>query len=390
MAPSMSFSYQWKRDSIEIPGATSAAYTVQAEDEARAMTCTVTASAAGLSAHATTAPSAAVSAPGLITPAAAAAFPIGLAIGNDPAVLYGSDHGLAQYEAMRSYGFTTVRIDAGYQTGGPSGNDRTIRAALAAGLDVLILIDGYDITIGAVAFAIWCRSVAETYGPLGVHHYEVLNEENYFGNWDRSPARTVSATGYVALLTAAYAAIKAADPSATVLLGGMACVSATDGAALGDGRYAEHLLPTTFITLVYAALGGSSTGAFDGVAVHPYTFPNNPGTTGDNFMNNLAPTGTTVRTVMVANGDRDKALWITEFGAPTGTDAGYTALTRAEQSAQLSSALTHCAEWDYVAAFYVFNWNDGRNDGDFGLVDVDYVPKPALAQVVAFIGAAHL
>jgi hypothetical protein len=384
MTQPISYTYQWKRNGGAIAGATDSTYDLRPADQAASMTCTVTASDAAGSTSETSEPSAGVAA------AVTASFPIGVAIGNDPAVLYAPDDGLAQYRSMRSNGFTTIRMDVGYQTSGPSGNDATVRAAVDAGLEVLLLLDGYDISIGADAFAAWCYSVVAIYSAIGIHHYEVLNEENYFGNWDTSGAETVSAVGYAALLKASYAAIKRADGSATVLLGGMACVSATNGAALGHGNYARHLLPTTFISLVYEALGGSSAGAFDAVAVHPYTFPNVPGTTGDNFMNNLAPSGTTVRTIMVANGDAAKPIWVSEFGAPTGTTGGYVAMTEAEQITQLTRGIALCTGWGYIGAFYVFSWNDDATDGDFGLLDSGYMAKPALAQVKAYIGRNQL
>lgn len=58
---------------------------------------------------------------------------------------------------------------------------------------------------------------------MGVHTFEIWNEPNYAQFWPSAP----NAAEYVTMLKAGYAAVKTADPGATVLMGGL---SPTTGA----------------------------------------------------------------------------------------------------------------------------------------------------------------
>jgi hypothetical protein len=92
-------------------------------------------------------------------------------------------------------------------------------------------------------------------------------------------------TRYVALLKASYGAIKAADPSAKVVLGALVGLS------------------WKTLQLIYDAGAG---GAFDAVALHPYT--GKPA--------NVARIVRYVRAVMDRNGDGAKPILVTELGWP--------------------------------------------------------------------------
>ena len=92
-------------------------------------------------------------------------------------------------------------------------------------------------------------------------------------------------TRYVALLHAAYGAIKAADPTATVVLGALVGLS------------------WKTLQLIYDAGAG---GSFDAVALHPYTAK--PA--------NVVRIVRFVRDVMNRNGDAAKPIQVTELGWP--------------------------------------------------------------------------
>ena len=83
-----------------------------------------------------------------------------------------------------------------------------------------------------------------------IRAWQVWNEPNVPFYWSRQPF----AAGYVKLLKAARAAIRAADPKATVLLAGM-----TNGARS----------PSWVALRMILRAGGR--GQFDAVALHPYT-----------------------------------------------------------------------------------------------------------------------
>jgi acetylornithine deacetylase/succinyl-diaminopimelate desuccinylase-like protein len=79
-------------------------------------------------------------------------------------------------------------------------------------------------------YAAYVRAVVHRYKGT-VHVWEISNEENIAAFWRPVP----NASAYAALLEAAYAAIKAEDPTATVLIGGLA---ASDLGFLEQGRAA--------------------------------------------------------------------------------------------------------------------------------------------------------
>ena len=146
-------------------------------------------------------------------------------------------------------------------------------------------------------FGVFANYVANAFGDT-VSAYEIWNEEDSPANWSGTPAQ------YAGLLEAAYPAIKSANPSATVILGGLGA---------NDYPYLQEL---------YQAGAGHS---FDAVGVHtddacsitsPYAFAYNPGT---NQINRWSFLGfTTVHATMAANGDASKPIsfrniWVREL-----------------------------------------------------------------------------
>lgn len=303
---------------------------------------------------------------------------IGVSLGFAQALWGTADHGAAQYAAMHADGFHGVRIDCPMDN--PGTNDATIRAAIAAGLDVLLILDGYQTQNGPAAFAAFAQATVKEYAPLGVHHYELLNEPGSATNWDTQD-NFVNPSAYAALCKQAYTAIKAVDPAAVVVLGGNSVFQSSNGAGPDtNGNYVGSILPATFLTAVYAANGGTTAGLCDAIGMHPYCDPNLP-STGNNWGVFLNPVGTagfygdSVFAVMSAHGEAKKPVWITEFGFQTASvqAAGFTAA--------LNMAMAGPAT---VAAFYCFNWSDD-GDGAYGLNTSAYAPKPALAAVEKFL-----
>lgn len=274
--------------------------------------------------------------------------------------------------------------------------DYAIRQARAAGLEVLMPIaDGvpywasadpakYEDATGRHWNIAWkpmnisdyvdfARTIVTRYAALGVHHYEVWNEPNYVRFWPSGP----NAAEYTALLQAAYPAIKEADPDATVVMGG-----------LSGSDY-------PFLEAMYAA---GARGYFDIAAVHPYTHDddptlcwNEPGTTRHA---KFALCGIEeVRRTMLANGDTS-SIWLTEMG--WSTSAVNNGVSEETQADYLTKAFTEIERYPYVTNtfWYSFrsNWwsnNDPTDlEANYGLVSVDFTPKPAYAAFKAYAGAA--
>jgi hypothetical protein len=213
------------------------------------------------------------------------------------------------------------------------------------------------------AFVGW---LAQQFGSQ-VSAYEIWNEEDAPGWWEGAP----DPVAYTQLLKAVYPAIKAANPNATVVLGGL------------TGNDYE------FLEGVYRA-GGK--GYFDAVGVHtdtacnklsPYEFLRGAG-------NRLIPDSflayREVHAVMLANGD-EKPIWMTEFSWRTTTNecdegawAGKTAegVSEEQQATYLRQAL-HCMAQDpYVQ---VAMWFPLQDEGSVfsGLLRADGSRKPSFA-----------
>ena len=198
-----------------------------------------------------------------------------------------------------------------------------------------------------------------------VDAWEVWNEPNLIDFWSTGP----NASRYAQLLRAAYPAVKAGDPTAPVLFGGV---------AYNDYR---------FISAAYAAVPDLGN-YYDVMATHPYPRPADapPDRVWLDSDGRIAVKAFAayreVRKVMVAHGD-DKPLWFTEFGWSTNTLDGW-GVTESQQAAYLEQAL-RCLEQDpyvHVAVWYMHRnhaWAADANtwEDQLGLVRTDFSRKPA-------------
>lgn len=152
------------------------------------------------------------------------------------------------------------------------------------------------------AFAAYAAATVARYKDR-VHVWEVWNEPNTEYYW-RGGA---TAQQYGALLKATYSAIKAVDPTATVLVGGL-------------DQFSDP-----FMQGVHAAGAGSS---YDGLAIHLYTLDGAPETSS-------IPTYLDAAQAFLNRSASGRGLWITEVSWSTCTKcAGAT--TEADQAAWLS------------------------------------------------------
>jgi hypothetical protein len=211
------------------------------------------------------------------------------------------------------------------------------------------------------AFATLSTQAVSALKPLGVELYEVMNEPNCAG---------ISASSYTAILKSSYTALKRADPSAFVLAAGL-CPN--------GGSYE----PYTYLQAMYRA---GAKGYFDAANDHPYSFPDTPLQTGDGW--NPWSYLPQMHAIMANNGDGSKQIWLTEFGCPTGTDAGQPAdCTPTTEGAQITDAFSMARSWSWAGPLFVFSWQDTSEDGDFGLYTSTGVAKaPALAAFEAAAG----
>lgn len=297
-------------------------------------------------------------------------------------------------DSMKDAGARWIRMDVNWaviQAGGPSSYgwapfDRVAAAARARGLSVLaeiVYTPSWARPAGAPAesppanlddYARFAAAAAAHYAPLGVHAYEIWNEPNNASFW-RPRADVVR---YTAMLRAAYPAIKAADPGAVVVTGGMS-------PAVDDGR---NVAPLTFLRGIYAN-GGKA--FFDAVGHHPYCYPAYAGDAQAwSAWYQMYGTSPSLRSIMADNGDSGKQIWATEFGAPTGGPEG-AFVAEQVQAAMLTRAFDLFPTYDWAGPMF---WYSGRDLGTapdtsenfYGILRHDFSTKPAYAAYAAATG----
>jgi polysaccharide biosynthesis protein PslG len=217
-------------------------------------------------------------------------------------------------------------------------------------------------------YAAFAQQAVRRYAPLGARWWEIWNEPNTARFWGPAP----SASAYARLLIASYGPMKAANPSITVISGGLA--PAETETLQGT---VTRIAPVDFLRDVYAA---GAHGSFDAIGFHPYTFPALPSShfSGSAWFQ-LYGTPTSVRSLMLAGGDGGKAIWGTEFGAPT---AGQDSVPEAAQATMASAGYRIWSAYPWTGPLFWYSYLDrGTNASDredfFGLVRHDGAPKPA-------------
>ena len=191
----------------------------------------------------------------------------------------------------------------------------------------------------------------------------------------KSFAHPDAAPIYAQVLKLSYPIIKAADPEALVLTGGLGGNKDKNGNIPGD----------VFLADLYKA---GAKAYFDAVSYHPYTYPLLPSDDkGDRGWSRMLA----ARQTMVDNGDGDKQIWVTEFGAPTG---GRNGVSQEQQAAIMHDAYRLWAGYSWAGPLCWFDYRDkGTDTSDqgnfFGLYTNDGQPKLALAQFKSLVPPAN-
>jgi hypothetical protein len=256
--------------------------------------------------------------------------------------------------------------------------DWLVRAAEYYGLDLVLRLDHppqWAVAPDKVraadfsAYAAFAGRVAERYQGR-VTAYIVWNEPNLAAEWAGRPP---DAAGYVELLCAAEAAIRAADPQALVVSAGLAPTNATGPMARDDRRYLE------------AMYDAGAAACFDVLGSHPYGFAYSPDDAhGAHDGLNLARLAD-LRDIMVDNGDGHKPVWATEVGwttEPVRTGQQWLRVSEEEQSSYLVGAFDRAGqEWPWLERMAVWNLSTGLSVDDekqgYSILARDGTAKPA-------------
>lgn len=197
---------------------------------------------------------------------------------------------------------------------------------------------GLNILLTVSAAPSWARSSTDENGPpdnfadyatfVGalaaryagkVQAYEIWNEPNLRREWNSS-VHAINPASYIELLRAGYSAVKAADPSAVVVSGGLAPTGFNDGVNAISDR--------VFLDSLYAS---GLADVSDAIGAHPLGWANPP-----DALCCEAPVGVLThyqdpsfyflgtlnlyRGIMVDHGDGGTAIWATKFGWGTSED----------------------------------------------------------------------
>jgi hypothetical protein len=229
--------------------------------------------------------------------------------------------------------------------------------------------------------AAFASALARRYGPGGsfwsahpqltpapIRSWQIWNEPNIQAFWATGP----DPAAYVRLLDAVATAIRAADPGAEIVAGGLPYA--------GNG-----LTPPEFIAAMYAA---GARGTFDTIAIHPYAADV------AGVMEILRRT----RLQLDDLGDPERPIRATEFGWATGGPPVTVTASEPAQAALLHDAIAamqRSRDALHLRGFVAFRWQDmapnaGQTDVwalHTGLLRIDGSAKPA---VTAFADGADL
>jgi GH35 family endo-1,4-beta-xylanase len=216
-------------------------------------------------------------------------------------------------------------------------------------------------------FATFASSVAARYKNKSVNNWEIWNEENITKFWAPAP----DARQYAGMLKQTYPAIKKANPSAFVILGGMAV--GENSSSSGTNIDAVQMLQQ----LYEDGVGGS----FNAVGYHPYTYPRtalDPGSAWAKMEN----TNPSLRSIMTAHGDASKQIWLTEYGAPTNGPPSSSFVNETKQAQMVMDIPTALKNKSWAGPFFWYTYQDhgtdtGTAQNFFGLLRADGSEKPA-------------
>jgi hypothetical protein len=243
--------------------------------------------------------------------------------------------------------------------------------------------------VGKAGWAGFLKAAVQRYGPNGtlwaenpavpkhpVRVWQVWNEPNF-----KYFAAHPSPAEYGKLVKASYAALKSADPGAQVILAGL---YSRPIEAIQNYKPPRAFFATDFLEQMYKKTPGVKS-KFNGVALHPYT----------GRYSGLTSNIEDLRTVLKANHDAGKGLWITELGwsSKPPTDGNSYAKGVNGQAQQLRGAFTlltrNMAKWK-IKRVYWFSVDDQEATCNFcdgsGLFGAGFVPKKAWYEYVKFTG----
>ncbi|HEY5943461.1 MAG TPA: glycosyl hydrolase [Solirubrobacterales bacterium] len=327
-----------------------------------------------------------------------------------------------QYQRLGAGGAESVRIPVGWgsvqpSNGGPfdwSGFDSQVEEAAKAGIKVLPFLSGAPewavptkkvpgagglltpahLPVSGAARTGWAAFVTAAvarYGPNGsfwsehpgvpkrpIRNWQIWNEPNFkYFIAKPNPAE------YGKLVKNSYAALKAADPGAQLVLAGL--FARPKGARNAAGKHKSlNWYASDFLGQMYKTTPGLKT-KYSGAALHPYTIN----------ARELPEVTEEFRNVLAENKDGGKALWVTELGWSAGPKSSSNLFAKgtAGQARELKTSLTMLrnkqVKWKVKSVFW-FSVDDAPGACNFcshsGLFAPGFVPRKSWFEFVKLTG----
>jgi polysaccharide biosynthesis protein PslG len=289
---------------------------------------------------------------------------------------------IQQLAMMQKAGIVRTRIDFNMITIEPSQGDfvwarydNIVTSAASYRISIIADLEQYN-TPGwangnrgsmyaphASIYHAYAQAIASHYlGKISL--FEIGNEPNLAKYW---PPKA-NATVYSAFLKAGYTGVKAGNPSAKVISGGLAQVQGSNN-------------PISFLTRMYEK---GVKGYFDYLGIHPYSQPNGPDFSSQDLGVGSFNKVSEVKDLMDQEGDQNKQIMITEIGWPTPSNLSGGGVTQSDQAAYISLlyAKIMYENYQYVSIACIYDFiNDATNatnsQDNFGILNANYTQKPA-------------
>jgi hypothetical protein len=294
-------------------------------------------------------------------------------------------------------GATWVKQQVRWATYNPTDLDAAVAAANAGGVKVLASVvttppslrggkgeDGPPDNLEE--FGRFVGQLAARYKGR-IHAYEMWNEQNLVVEW---AGRNINACEYVTMLRHAYNAVKAADPNAIVVSGGLTPNGLNNPTLAVDDK--------VYLDQMYTCNNGEFLRIADAVGAHATGFTNAPedepgkSTTGaQSFVGHMSfyyKRLEDLHSVQVARGD-NRPIWITEYHwasakAPVPKGYEWTTFLSEDQAAQfiVRGIQDMKANKPWVGAVFIWNLNfrtfqdyHTRETAIFGALNEDWSPR---------------
>jgi len=338
-------------------------------------------------------------------------------ISTSASLLWMNDRNLdARLTDIQRLGATWIRVDFSWPSIQPKSPyvsywemyDRVVRAASIHHLKILAVLDYTPawaqeprcavlvITKAAgkkcspattTMFATFARAAALRYKGTSIRAWELWNEPNISSYWKTTQADNhavhADARSYAALANAAAYQIRHNYPDSLIITGGLG--------PMFQPVYPKGIRQSDFLAVVLPLLNPA---LFDGIGIHPYSWPALPTTAAlwsAFYTVDHGPPAYNLRAVMARAGWGNKQLWGTEFGAPTKGVSTVVIPTPTSRPDHVSEAIQAQIVAQGLRAWYqkgnvgpLFIHSDSdqwlpqiKNEGGFGLRRSDGTKKPA-------------